>query len=342
MSVQMMMVRDAGAPVFFRRPLIALPRAHAVGFAIAPPPPPPPPCIQFHLPIPHFSHPAPISDKVEVRRVCRYNLKMELAIIEGMVRRGYRFASFDTEFPGTVVPSGIDRRFLSQAGPDEVYRMMRDNVNQTHIIQLGFTISDPNGRLPVVNGAYCCWEFNFRDFDVDSDSHLRNNDSIELLKRQGIDFDENKRSGISSCDFALETRRSRLIELLPCLTWVTFHCSYDFGYLIRILSGEALPDGIEEFMGLVRKYCGPSVYDLKFMIRFCPGLFGGLERVANTLDVGRVAGSSHQAGSDSLLTLQTFFKLLSSEKDKHNHELYEKLRDECRGILYALGSLQYH
>ncbi|XP_050386945.1 uncharacterized protein LOC126803214 [Argentina anserina] len=226
MSVQMMMVRDAGAPVFFRRPLIALPRAHAVGFAIAPPPPPPPPCIQFHLPIPHFSHPAPISDKVEVRRVCRYNLKMELAIIEGMVRRGYRFASFDTEFPGTVVPSGIDRRFLSQAGPDEVYRMMRDNVNQTHIIQLGFTISDPNGRLPVVNGAYCCWEFNFRDFDVDSDSHLRNNDSIELLKRQGIDFDENKRSGamvspsVKKGDAILAgTGPNKMVSLMRRMSW---------------------------------------------------------------------------------------------------------------------------
>jgi len=37
-------------------------------------------------------------------------------------------------------------------------------------------------------------------------------------------------------------------------------------------------------------------------------LTGGLQEIANQLDVQRI-GKRHQAGSDSLLTAQTFFKL---------------------------------
>ncbi|KAK9923062.1 hypothetical protein M0R45_031496 [Rubus argutus] len=286
------------------------------------------------------------ADRVEVRRVCRYNLKAELALIQSLIRSGYRFASMDTEFPGTVVPSKIERHLISQALPVHVYEMMKDNVDRTHIIQLGLALSDPCGNLPLHDGAYCCWEFNFSDFDVNCDQHLRNSDSIDLLKRQGIDFSENKETGICSAEFAEEIERSGLVKLLPCLTWATFQSAYDFGFLIKILTGKKkLPEDIKEFMGNVKTYFGPKVYDIKYMMKYCDGLFGGLDRVAETLGVGRVAGSSHQAGSDSLLTLQTFVKLLKMEKnkgkDKGNYENYCKLCEECRGVLHGLGSLDF-
>lgn len=39
-----------------------------------------------------------------------------------------------------------------------------------------------------------------------------------------------------------------------------------------------------------------------------PGLHGGLQKIAEELEVSRI-GPMHQAGSDSLLTAQTFFKV---------------------------------
>nr|XP_011467058.1 PREDICTED: probable CCR4-associated factor 1 homolog 11 isoform X2 [Fragaria vesca subsp. vesca] len=289
-------------------------------FPISPAPqfrPTPPIALLHHRPYPPPLSPVKISDRVEVRKVCRYNLKAELAVIQTLIRTGFRVASFDTEFPGTVVPSKVPRHLISQAGPADVYEMMKANVDKTHIIQLGLSLCDPCGNLPVYDGAYCCWEFNFSDFDVECDDHMRNSDSIDLLERQGIDFSENRATGICSADFAEEIVRSGLAQLLPCLTWATFQCAYDFGYLVKVFSGKKeLPEDVNGFMSHVKAYFGHKVYDIKYMMRYCDRLFGGLDRVAETLGVCRVAGSSHQAGSDSLLTLQTFIKILNMEKSK--------------------------
>ncbi|PRQ50548.1 putative poly(A)-specific ribonuclease [Rosa chinensis] len=335
-----------GVPVVFhRRPMPQIPLHHH-------PIPLYPPQFQSRVPVFRVVG-APIcrqgsvkkADQFKVRRVCRYNFKVEIAVIQSLIRAGYRFASFDTEFPGTVVKSEIPKHLISQAVLVDVYKkkhrngykMMKTNVDQTHIIHLGLSLSYPFGNFPVYDGAYCCWEFNFNDFDVDCANHLRNSVSIDVLKRQGIDFSENKCTGICSADFAEEIKRSGLVELLPCLTWATFQSAYDFGYLIKMFTGnKELPEDIKEFMGNVKTYFGPNVYDIKYMMKFCDGLFGGLNSVAETLGVDCVAGSSHQAGSDSLLTLQTFAKMLKMEKNKG-----KRLWEECGGVLFGSGNLDF-
>jgi CCR4-NOT transcription complex subunit 7/8 len=85
-------------------------------------------------------------------------------------------------------------------------------------------------------------------------------------------------------------------------------CSgYDFGYLLKILTCSPLPTEETEFFYLLKLYF-PCIYDIKYLMKSCSNLKGGLQDVADELHVERI-GPQHQAGSDSLLTSRTFFKL---------------------------------
>ena len=81
---------------------------------------------------------------------------------------------------------------------------------------------------------------------------------------------------------------------------------------MKTLIGEVLPFEFSEFMYLVKSFFGTKVFDLKEIIKFCDGLNGDLEMVAKNLGVDRAVladSTVHLAGSDSLLTLETFLKL---------------------------------
>ncbi|MBA0813963.1 hypothetical protein Gohar_027777 [Gossypium harknessii] len=81
------------------------------------------------------------------------------------------------------------------------YHYMKSNVDALQIIQLSLSLSDAQGNLPDFDFPFSyIWEFNFRDFDINRDHYA--SDSIELFKRQGIDFEKNKEKGIDSKDFA--------------------------------------------------------------------------------------------------------------------------------------------
>jgi CCR4-NOT transcription complex subunit 7/8 len=68
-----------------------------------------------------------------------------------------------------------------------------------------------------------------------------------------------------------------------------------------------LPVDEIEFFELLKLYF-PCIYDIKFIMKACKNLKGGLQDVADELQISRV-GPQHQAGSDSLLTAKTFFKM---------------------------------
>ncbi|KAH1045351.1 hypothetical protein J1N35_036135 [Gossypium stocksii] len=77
---------------------------------------------------------------------------------------------------------------------------MKSNVDALQIIQLSLSLSYAQGNLPDFDSPFSyIWEFNFRDFDINRDHYASY--SIELLKRQGIDFEKNKEKGIDSKDF---------------------------------------------------------------------------------------------------------------------------------------------
>ncbi|KAM6587688.1 hypothetical protein CsatA_010293 [Cannabis sativa] len=155
-------------------------------------------------------------------------------------------------------------------------------------------------------------------------------DSIDLLKKQGIDFERNLSHGINSAHFANLMYHYRLV-FNSDITWITFHSAYDFGYLVKILTGCFLPHFLSDFLYLVRYFFGQNVYDMKYMMGFFPGLYGGLESLAGTLQIVREVGLSHQAGSDSLLTWRTFQKMRLTCFDSDEKELRK-----YGGALYGL------
>ena len=131
-------------------------------------------------------------------------------------------------------------------------------------------------------------------------------DSIELLQNSGLQFKKHEEEGIDPLEFA-ELLMTSGIVLMENVKWLSFHSGYDFGYLLKILTNHHLPQEESEFFELLRIYF-PVIYDVKYLMKSCKNLKGGLQEVADQLELERV-GPQHQAGSDSLLTGMAFFKM---------------------------------
>ncbi|XP_052174623.1 probable CCR4-associated factor 1 homolog 6 [Diospyros lotus] len=260
------------------------------------------------------------SDSIWIREVWNDNLEEEFALIREIVD-DFPYIAMDTEFPGIVLrPVGNFKN-----SNDYHYQTLKDNVDMLKLIQLGLTFSDEQGNLPTCGtDKHCAWQFNFREFNVDDDVFAY--DSIELLRQSGIDFEKNNEKGIDAKRFG-ELLMSSGIVLNDNVCWVTFHSGYDFGYLLRILTCQSLPATQAGFFALIKIYF-PVIYDIKHLMKFCNSLHGGLNKLAELLEVERV-GVCHQAGSDSLLTSCTFRKL------KEN--FFGGSLDKYAGVLYGLG-----
>ncbi|WMV07417.1 hypothetical protein MTR67_000802 [Solanum verrucosum] len=215
--------------------------------------------------------------------------------------------SMDTEYPGIIYHSPVP---FSKQSPAEKYNLLKSNVDELKLIQVGITLSDANGNLPelVIQGKRfrVLWQFNFSDFDRNRDRYAEA--SIQLLVNSGIDFERNLKFGIRSIDFG-ELLMSSGLVCNDSVSWVTFQGANDIGYLLKILRGRNLPDSLDVFYDFVKVFFGGKLYDVKCLMRHFHNLHGGLDRVAGQLGLVRVAGRQHQAGSDSLLTCHVFYKM---------------------------------
>lgn len=251
-----------------------------------------------------------------IRDVWEGNLEVELHTLREKIR-AFPYISMDTEFPGVVARPVHNFKSTS----DFHYQTIRTNVDLLKIIQLGLTLCDHKGNLaPDV----CTYQFNFK-FSLVEDVYAQ--DSIELLTRSGIDFRRHEEQGIDPHHFA-ELIMTSGVVLCDEVRWITFHAGYDFAYILKLLTCRPLPAEEEDFFSELALYC-PHIYDIKHMMKCCE-FKGGLNKLAEDLLVERI-GPEHQAGSDSLLTQATFYKLLSC--------FFEDQVDDKRfeNVLHGLG-----
>lgn len=253
-----------------------------------------------------------------IRDVWSNNLEEEFRKIRQVIQR-YKYVAMDTEFPGVVArPIG---EFRSTA--DYQYQLLRCNVDLLKIIQIGLTFMDEEGKSPA---PVSTWQFNFK-FNLSEDMYAQ--ESIDLLQNSGIQFKKHEDEGIDINDFA-ELLMTSGIVLSDQVYWLSFHSGYDFGYLLKVLTDTNLPEEEEEFFALIKLYFH-NIYDVKYLMKSCKNLKGGLQEVAEQLEIDRI-GPQHQAGSDSLLTGAAFFKM--------REMFFEDNIDDAKysGHLYGLGT----
>jgi len=87
------------------------------------------------------------------------------------------------------------------------------------------------------------------------------NDSIELLKSSGIDFNKFEKEGIDIQYFGECLMMSGLV-LNDEVRWISFHSSYDFGYLLKTLTCTELAVEEAGFLDLLTTFF-PCIYDVK-------------------------------------------------------------------------------
>lgn len=267
-----------------------------------------------------------------IKEVWIHNLEEEMAVLRKLVNE-YKYIAMDTEFPGIVArPVGA---FTTK--PDYHYQTLRCNVDLLKIIQLGITLFKPDGSTPADNQAnqkpsfpqqmspVCTWQFNFQ-FSLEEDMYSEQ--SISMLKQAGLDFEKHKEYGIDPMKFGSRLISSGLV-LDKNVKWISFHSGYDFSYIMRIMLNNMLPDTEQEFHKYIDIYF-PSLLDIKYIVKHVGNRNAvnnnqdltpegnriiqiitqksGLQDLANELGIQRI-GMQHQAGSDSLLTGQVYFKM---------------------------------
>ena len=234
------------------------------------------------------------SDNSGIKEVFKDNFIEEMKNLISLLNK-YNYIGMDTEYPGIV--------YQVENNSDEFYyNSVKLNVESLKLIQLGITLSDSRGRFPY---PYHSWQFNF-EFDPEKDKN--SDSSINLLRNSGINFEELKKNGIEHKLFFRIFKTSGLV-LNPKINWISFHGSYDFAYLLYNLLDTPLPQRESEFTKLLGLYF-PNHYDIKILVKEKNKLRGSLNKLAQYLYVER-EGKMHQAGSDSYVTIDVFWKLLS-------------------------------
>ena len=257
------------------------------------------------------------NEQLGIIEVYEDNFIQEIIKISELLEE-YNYIGMDTEFPGIIY-------YVNNMTKDFYFRTLKMNIDLLKLIQLGIALTNEKGEFPK-KYPYHTWQFNF-EFDINTDQILPA--SLNLLEQSGIDFNKLKRKGINHKLFAEYFMVSGLV-LNPYIKWISFHGCYDFGYLLQLLINSKLPDTEREFVELLNIYF-INYYDIRALVKGKDNLQGSLNRLAQYLEVLR-KGKKHQAGSDSVVTIEVYFKLIKNGLIEENTLIKNK------NILFGVDS----
>ena len=239
--------------------------------------------------------------------VYKDNLNQEMKNLISLLNE-YNYIGMDTEYPGIVYS-------VSSITEDFYYKTLKLNVDSLKLIQLGITLSNSKGEHPQ---PYHTWQFNF-EFDYLKDIYSQS--SLKLLIQSGLNFNKLKTDGINHKKFFEIFKNSGLV-LNPRIFWISFHGSYDFAYLLNNLLGNTLPQSENDFTKILCAFF-PNHYDIRILVKYKNNLQGSLNKLAGYLNIIR-EGKIHQAGSDSSVTINVFWKLIKSGFISHEELIENK------------------
>lgn len=185
--------------------------------------------------------------------VWNHNAEEEFRKISNLLEQGFTWIAMDTEFPGILYNYVIDNN-----SPEMGYRILKMNVDNLKLIQAGITLAKETGEKP---HGVDTWQFNI-NYELKKEKH--HPESIKLLQDAGIDFDVLEKDGIDVMVFGDLLMSSGLV-INPNVYWITFHGTYDFSYLLKVLINDSLPPTAKEFLRYLR-HVFPNIYDIKTMI----------------------------------------------------------------------------
>lgn len=254
-----------------------------------------------------------LTNESGIVEVYKDNFMEEMKNITSLLTE-YNHIGMDTEFPGILFP-------ISTYTDDFYYKSLKLNVDSLKLIQLGITLSNSKGEHPYPTHT---WQFNF-EFDYSKDKYDKS--SLNLLISSGIDFNKNKTNGINQKEVMEQFKVAGLV-LNPNIIWISFHGGYDFAYLLKNLLDNSLPKNEKEFTKILGYYF-PNHYDIRILVKNKNNLKGSLNKLAQNLSVER-KGKVHQAGSDSLVTIDVFWKLI------HNGFITKEELSQGKNIIYGI------
>jgi len=243
-------------------------------------------------------------DAKEVHEVWESNLdqEFEALVAAAVVDNGAAILALDVEFSGFLLQE-------PRTGARAVrYQAVRENVDQLHPIQVGAAVAGADGSLRGV------WSFNLR-FDAEVDLHTKS--SLAFLRAAGLDFPRHAAEGIDATRLGECIANSGLVgQHGRAPWWITFSGSHDLGHLLKLLtSGRPLPESFGAFEAELSSYC-PRRHELRNELPY-----GSLQSLARTHGLQR-HGCAHTAGSDALLTLELFLRVvggkLRDQRDRWN------------------------